>query len=352
MGIQRANKAVYILSGDVPKQQFPNLPVLGANPTIANVPDGYIWKNSADGTLNVAVSGKRRHASFQSTTPGPYGYTFAGEYYDGDGGYPQSTDADMYDPGADSWDSIANCLTKNNASMACSLGSNIFQLGGQDDWTELKDTQIYQICTDTWSAGLDMTTGKHGSGTFALSNGVHCLGGNDSDNNLSEHERYENDTWTSKTNLPIADAYMGSDEIEGLGYILGGDDDNDTLEYDYGSDGFTTKTAINNPRQALGVFCLGTDAYCIGGYGPVSNVDLYDQSGDSWTAKGDFPTVIHGHAVMNINGVGFVCQGMNQNSIHSSNMMNDIWEYDQGGDSWATQTSPPFLRVDHPGVGV
>lgn len=90
-----------------------------------------------------------------------------------------------------------------------------------------------------------------------------------------------------------------------------------TLEYDPGSDTWTTRASIPTPRTQLGAAAVNGVVYTLGGWlrgnnGGLNVIEAYDPVTDSWSTKPPLNIARFALGVVTINGAIYAVGGINQ----------------------------------------
>lgn len=174
-----------------------------------------------------------------------------------------------------------------------------------------------------------------------------------SGNNLSDFWEYHpsSNSWTQKSNLPLAIRVPGAFAINGKGYYTGGIIQsgaivNNTYEYDPLANSWTIKASMPGvPRYGGASFSInGKGYYGIGNGGSATGPYYkdfyeYDPVADSWTQKASFPgTERYGTMGKSLNGKGYAGLGANE---ALGIFFNDFYEYNPVTDTWTAKSSLP-----------
>lgn len=178
------------------------------------------------------------------------------------------------------------------------------------------------------------TKGYYGTGNDAFSF-------NSSNSDFYEFDPVAN-TWTVKTNVPIATHASVGFSIGSKGYIV---ESNYCYEYDPSTDSWTVKTPYPGlGREGLSGFSIGSKGYVGCGLGSgVNQTDFweFDQIANTWTAKVSFPGLARQAAVsFSIGTKGYIGTGFGGIGTGTGGAYyNDFWEWDQSTNSWTAKTN-------------
>ena len=261
------------------------------------------------------------------------------------GGYRRSPDnqvtraGDVLDFESGTWSSLAPIpggAAESHAGVATD-GEWIYwaggQVGGGPDVTQLDATDAvwrYHIPTDTWERYIDLPESRSAAG-MAMQNGVlHLFGGNGEDRSraLDTHwvlsTRSANPTWAEAAPLPRAGDHKGVAVVNGLIYLIGGEDNHgttydqhaDVYAYDPSSDTWTRKADMPIPSSHFedATLVIGTKILVMGGRVDLpeqftSQVRVYDTLLDQWTVLDPLPVTRLGGVAGVYNGRVYFTQG-------------------------------------------
>ncbi len=197
---------------------------------------------------------------------------------------------------------------------------------------------------------------RWGAYSFAIGN-FGYIGGGYNLSNLYDFWQYDpnSDTWTQKSNCPMATRTAGCFSINGYGYVVGGikppgNTITDSL-YQY-----NPLTNVWLPKAKYpGVPIYGGASFALGGKGYygignsggangpyINSFYQYDPLTDQWSQKATFPGQnrygVHGSATNNYGYVGF---GLNQ---ALNVFFNDWYQYNPISNSWVQKQNFPSSR--------
>jgi N-acetylneuraminic acid mutarotase len=182
-------------------------------------------------------------------------------------------------------------------------------------------------------------------------------------------------SWTPKTPMRVARAYLGVAVVNGKIYAIGGDEGSEmgncmtgtsmtnnvvnvTEEYDPNLDTWASKAPMPTDRALFGTAVYQNKIYCIGGYNgedivinagtyewkteyyDVGANEVYDPATNTWQTKTSLPTPRFSAATTIVNGKIYVIGGRTMTDLWSNFNLNEA--YDPETDSWTTKTPAPF----------
>jgi N-acetylneuraminic acid mutarotase len=157
-------------------------------------------------------------------------------------GYLNTVEA--YDPSTDTWKTRKNMPTRRSHLEAAEAGNGkIYAIGGYDRpydfFVALATVEEYDPKTNTWTTRASMSLPRHDLGVVAADNGrIYAIGGGDkllmgeyivwADYDAVEEYNPAIDTWTVRSSMPTARAYLGvALASNGKIYAVGGQDRRD-----------------------------------------------------------------------------------------------------------------------------
>lgn len=201
--------------------------------------------------------------------------------------------------------------------------------------------------------------GRYGAIAFSIGAFGYMGGGQNAGNHLDDFWEYNpaNDSWTQKSNMPVATEVAGCFAINGKGYMAGGftasGHSADLYEFDPVNNSWASKASfIGTAMYGGAAFAIGTKGYyCCGnsggGAGPyMPELYEYDPSLDTWTQLATFPGIPrYGTYGIALNGKGYAGFGYNQ-ALGIS--FKDWWEYDPASNVWSSKDTIPGLSIAYP----
>ena len=183
------------------------------------------------------------------------------------GGIVTGSDAQCrrYDPGADSWATIASLPATRVVAAAAAHGGYLYVFGGSGSAT----TYRYDPGADSWATMTSMPAARDDAGAATIGDYIYVAGGS----STATLYRYDvnGDSWSTLTSMPAARNSQAVAAIGGKLYVAGGDGSFPSVasnyEYDPVGDSWATKTAPSVGRTvgAWGVIG-GQYLHYIGGF--------------------------------------------------------------------------------------
>lgn len=193
-------------------------------------------------------------------------YVFASYIDEGGGANVINGKAEVFDPGNNSWNSIATMPNPVAHAGAVVVDKDIWIVGGFENWPRINttDVQIYHTLTNSWSMGPSLPAPRNTAAVQLIGNKIYVVGGFSFDpNDFSDEE-------------DIADFIM--------------------IDLDDIGSGWQNLAPFPQPRNHMGSAVVGGKLYCLGGQEnhnvagtDVDNVHEYDPTTDTWTAKASIP---------------------------------------------------------------
>ena len=158
----------------------------------------------------------------------------------------------------------------------------------------------------------------------------------------------QEDTWTTKADMPTARTTLSSSVVDGKIYAIGGGLSwpaswlSTVEEYDPITDNWTKKVDMPTPRYKLSTSMVNRKIYAIGGWGDADSgttVEEYDPVTDTWAKKTDMPTRRGAHTAGVVNGKIYVIGGWWNDALLST-----VEEYNPETDTWTKKADMPTAR--------
>ena len=236
----------------------------------------------------------------------------------------------------DKWTSIL-ASTQRGGLTASSVGDNIYAIGGHfNDY--LNQNYKYNTQENTWTSMTTMPTAEAYLTSQSIDNKIYCMGGyNGNVKGLNQCYDTMTNTWSSKTAYNIG-YHLTSSKIDNKIYVIGGYSistiRNFNYYYDPSTDTWSTKTNMTTARYKCSASSVGSNIYVIGGttssqtYSQV--VECYDSLTDTWSTKANvsYPTI--GLSSEAIGKKVYVFGGLTTDAIYSAStycydISTDIW---------------------------
>ncbi len=225
------------------------------------------------------------------------------------GGFESGIDAslrvDVFDPVAETWDSVSTMPSPITHIIANRYGRSIWLVGGflgDDPGVATDEVWVYNVDSSTWRMGPTLPAERAAGFSAVIGSKLHYSGGLWADRETPSFDHWvldlENESAGWQSAAPPIDGFNHGSAlaIGGKMYTFGGQ---------YGHDGVTDDQAIT---------------------------DVYDPKTDSWTRLSN-GLKDRSHQEPNtffIDGYVYVCGGRNGSEIY-----NDIDAYDLATDTWA-----------------
>lgn len=235
-------------------------------------------------------------------------------------GFALHNDLVRYDPGADSWTSLAPSLDYYFAAPAVYFNGKIYIFGGYDETFQPSNaTRIYDIATNTWMPPGTPMPAALGGMAAGLWNGIVYIAGGSPDIGVSVVDTlyaYDiaADTWTTLAPMPQGSLVAGFGAINGRFYVAGGSDGHTQLNtlyiYDIASNTWTSGANMPMAAEAAGSAVLHNKLYLFGGASPFITTQIYNPGSNTWSFGLDmsvyrwrfYGTAIGNHSIMALGG--------------------------------------------------
>lgn len=249
---------------------------------------------------------------------------------------------------------------RSDLALAAADNGKIYAIGG---WYHGSTAVVeeYDPSTNTWSSKASMPTARTHPKAVQADNGkIYVVGGRLGGYDFSSIvEVYDpaTDSWSSAANMPTARIQMGIAVVNGKIFVIGGENETQTLniveEYDPSTNTWRSRASMPTARTHL-VAVTGSNGkiYVIGGCKSLlppntiycnsvsDDVEEYDPLTDSWTVRAKMPTPRYWLAAAAYgNGKIYAIGGYN-----GYQRLSTVEEYDPATDAWQSQTSLPTPR--------
>ena len=240
-----------------------------------------------------------------------------------------------YDPGSDSWKTLAGMPTIRQTLGVVAVGERIYAIGGDSAVGISSKNEVYNTTTDSWRTMSPIPVPTTGSAIAAVNSTVYVMGGINSNGNTLAVWAYDtlSDSWSQRSNMPSALPNTGGTNVAAP--VIGGKiyvvprnawQATTSLVYDVGKDSWTDSWAgppfTNDAGTTVSIYfysmtALGTKIFVIGGtdtssrqYTRASPYNFqYDIITKEWTRGQDMPTSRDGPVTANVQGLIYVMGG-------------------------------------------
>ena len=152
------------------------------------------------------------------------------------GGLSSATDeatatnaAYSYDPGADSWTTLASMPDAANALVsAAALGDLLYVFGGHDGTTTATTARTYDPDADSWSTVTAMPAARHAGALVAMDSALYYIGGQSAKGLSGSASCYkydpDADSWSGIADMPSGKSRHTAIAYNSKLYVFGGSD--------------------------------------------------------------------------------------------------------------------------------
>ncbi len=260
----------------------------------------------------------------------------------------------------DSWETKVSMPTARAILSGAVLDGEIFLMGGMIDRTTNSDVvEVYNPEADNWITKHKMPQKILGAACTTFEGKIYVFGGRVGDmytgTSLKSTYVYDpnSDSWTRKSDMLTARAYLTASLVNGKIYLIGGattgyEGLKSVQMYDPSSDSWFSKEDLPRGRVLHTANVYNGKIYVLGG-GVASNnatgtayrdFDVYDPVNDSWESEEDLSKARLGHASGMIDENLYICGGITTNDER----LYDLKEYNFITHSWTSRASMPFPR--------
>jgi hypothetical protein len=244
---------------------------------------------------------------------------------------------EAYDPGTNTW-SVKTSMPTARSSLAVGVVNGIlYAVGGTNSsGARLATVEAYDPSTDTWTAKASMPTGRYWLGAGVVDGILYTIGGIGGNpvSQLGTVEAYDPvvDSWISKTPMPTPRSTFSIGTVNGILYAVGGNNAAigfptnliGTLEaYNPATNSWSTKTPMPTARGRAAASELNGLLYVLGGdnyTGILGTVETYNPTSNSWETKNPIPTSRYDLSAGTVNGILYTVGGIDNNLAASSNV--------------------------------
>jgi N-acetylneuraminic acid mutarotase len=201
--------------------------------------------------------------------------------------------------------------------------------------------------TGTWATKAAMPTARAEAVSGVINGLLYVVGGEDGINSLSVLEVYDptTNTWATKAPMPTARTGAAAGVIDGKLYVVGGSDlpetqKFNTLEvYDPATDTWATKAPMPTARNVPGFGVINGKLYVVGGAPRTTILEVYNPATDTWETKAPMFTARAYPAAAVINGKLYVAGGSTPTVLTGA-----LEVYEPITDTWTSKAPMPTPR--------
>lgn len=221
-----------------------------------------------------------------------------------------------YNPVTDRWTPKAPMPISRSDFAIAVYQDKIYIIGGAVGHGYVGNNEVYTPASNTWETKSSMPTPRGDLCASVINDQIYLIGGKRyssaspfwSGTGLNEVYNPANDTWSTKTSMPIAVEGCSSAVVNGKIYVIGGSKQPSTQDtavvinsnqvYDTQTDQWskgatTSNVGIYGAAAATDGFMAPVRVYAIGGFesGSISDgTSLYDPDRNSWDSSIPMPT--------------------------------------------------------------
>ncbi len=207
---------------------------------------------------------------------------------------------EVYDPATNKWETGMPMPTPRADLCASIVNGTIYCIGGKKYWgvdpfyQELNVTEAYDPASNSWTTKSPMPIPVLGCTSAVLDGKIYVIGGSRHFqlgwdlSTVSSNQIYdpENDAWSTRASLPIAESYAAAEATSGVTapkriYYIGGSNGTyySDLTYVYNSKGnvWSTGALMLTPRVYLALVVVDDILYAIGGFDGKNWLNVNEQ---------------------------------------------------------------------------
>jgi N-acetylneuraminic acid mutarotase len=184
----------------------------------------------------------------------------------------------IYDPATNSWSEGAAMAVVRGGHAAAVLDGRIYAIGGArpgpaDAPENVGELEVYDPGADQWQTRAEMPTPRDHLGAATVGDKIYAAGGRININfgeNVDANEVYgSSDSWTSASPLPTARSGIAAASLGGRIFVFGGEANEGTFDeneaYNPETDMWESLEPMPTARHGLGAAVVGDTIYVIGG---------------------------------------------------------------------------------------
>ncbi|MFB5763846.1 Kelch repeat-containing protein [Paenibacillus medicaginis] len=267
----------------------------------------------------------------------------------------------VYDVTENRWGKKTNMPTARAAATAAVVNGKIYVIGGyntiNNQLVRTNVVEMYDPKTDTWEKKAPLHIERSWAGS-TVSNGLIYVfgGGQNNDTALKSVEVYDPtlDQWTEKNSMPFASNGIGVTSFGGKIYIAGGTTKpyntpiyiKEFWEYDPATDVYSKKPDMLTERTAFSILANNDKLYFIGSVTPnggSSPIEIYDVRTETWSKLVDLTSWRFQSSAVMINNEIFIIGGTN-----GSTVLNKVEKYSLKSEEPTDPTDPPETPEPEP----
>jgi hypothetical protein len=230
--------------------------------------------------------------------------------------------AEIYDPLADTWTSIASMSTSRAAPIAALLpNGKVLVAGGAASTGNLASAELYDPAAGTWSAAAGMATPRYSATATLLQNGIVLVVGGETIGLNAELYDPAANTWAATGSMSTVRVYHTTTLLaNGKVLVTGGEATPalflaSTEIYDPAANAWTLASTMSANRLAhTATLLLNGTVLVAGGQstdGYLDTAELYDPVADVWAPAGSMSTPRGYHTATQLqDGVVLVAGGV------------------------------------------
>jgi N-acetylneuraminic acid mutarotase len=232
---------------------------------------------------------------------------------------------EAYDPNTNRWLTKAPSPTWPGAQIGVVNGV-LYAVGGTNtglvDPLPTGDVEAYDPVTDTWTPRQSIANPPYGAGVGVVNGILYAVGGIAPGGSgiviTGTLQAYDpaSDTWTTKAPMPTPRIGFRVGVLNGLLYVVGGDNAGTVEAYDPVTDTWVTKQHMLTVRSGFDVGVVNGMLYAVGGATGsdvaltiTDRVEAYDPATNTWTTKAPMPIARLYPSVAVLNGILYALGG-------------------------------------------
>ncbi|MGE5532712.1 MAG: kelch repeat-containing protein [Bacillota bacterium] len=209
------------------------------------------------------------------------------------------------------WTTMTPMPTARGGVGIAVVAGKIYAIGGLNGNSQpVSTTEEYDPQTNGWTSKMPMPTPRSGFAIAVYQNKIYCIGGTVGNGYVGNNEVFdpESNSWETKTSMPTPRADLGANIVDNKIYLMGGkrysnmnpffNETNVNEAYDPANDSWTTKTPIPMAIQGYASAVEDSRIYLMGGSLKSLSLEntvmtdatqVYIAQNDSWSLAANMP---------------------------------------------------------------
>lgn len=220
------------------------------------------------------------------------------------------------------------------------IGGNAYQYGylglghvnGAGADISFRDWWQYNPATDSWTQKTNFPVANHGAVSFSLNDRIYVGGGSSLSNEFFVYNPLQNQ-WSAIANCPISPGDVQGFSASGKGYVI---HTNQLAEYSPSTDSWSLKASIPvNVSNWSCTFSNGTSGFLKVGH----SLFEYKPGQNLWVSRANHPGLSSGGSYgFSLNGIGYIASGYVGGL---STVTEEVWSFNPANNAWTREADFP-----------